>query len=87
LKKFRFFKIFNLVLKLGQTTLFFGQVFIDLNSIGNSSNQQKKTQNKQEITLNIQSKLHQKLMKKNTFLALNNSKIKIFSKFKNQMMI
>jgi hypothetical protein len=49
----------------------------------------KKTQNKEKITLNIFEKvtsLHiKKSMKENSFIALTFSKIKIFSKFKKQM--
>jgi hypothetical protein len=57
-----------------------------------SSNQmKKKSQNNEKITLNIFKKvtsLHiKKINEENTFLALSNSKIKIFSKFKKQVMI
>jgi hypothetical protein len=48
-----------------------------------SSNQMKKTQNKEKITFNIFKKVtslhNKKFMNKNTFLALTHSKIKIFS--------
>jgi hypothetical protein len=49
-----------------------------------SSNQMKKQpQNKEKVT-----SLHiKKFKEKTTFLALTNSKIKIFSKFEKQMMI
>jgi hypothetical protein len=47
-----------------------------------SSNQIKKTQNKEKIPL----KIFKKINEKNTILALTNSKIKIFSKFQKQIM-
>jgi hypothetical protein len=49
---------------------------------------ENKTQNKVKITLNIFKKVTSLHIKKsiNTFLALTNSKIKIFSKFSKQLM-
>jgi hypothetical protein len=44
----------------------------------------KKTQNKEKITDQFS---HQKINEKNTFLAVLYTKIKIFSKFKQQVII
>jgi ABC-type microcin C transport system permease subunit YejE len=53
-----------------------------------SSNQMKKTQNKEKNTIFKKVKFaHQKINEKNTFFAVTNWKIKIFAKFKKQLLI
>jgi hypothetical protein len=69
----------------------FSKVFIDLNGKEKYDRKLFKLIDDSSMILNIFKKgdqfIHQKIKKKNTIFAPTNSKVKIFSKFKNQMMI